>query len=144
MPEGGQRGGAGERRWRQVFADWQTTGLSGADYCRQKDLKYWEFNEWKRRMKKLDVESGKGSSARRRMADRAQRLAAKLQRENAERSVSFAEVRMVDHREPRPAAPIREEGAALEVVFPSGTKLRLSAGCPLDLLSSVVAVLENR
>jgi hypothetical protein len=145
MPKGGQRDVTEERRWRQMFANWQTTGLSGAEYCRQNDLHYWEFNEWKRRMRKLDAQSEKGSSPRRHMSPRAQQMAAKLRREQrVERSVEFAEVRMVDEEDPRPTLPKSEDVTALEVVFPNGTKLRLSAVCPLDLLSSVVSILENR
>lgn len=145
MPKGGQRDVAKERRWRQVFADWQTTGLSGAEYCRQKDLKYTQFNDWRKRVRKLDAECENGGPHRRRMAARAQGLAGKLQRQQEpQRSVEFAEVQLVDPEDRRNHVPKTEDASTLEVIFLSGTKLRLAAGCPLDLLSSVIAVLENR
>lgn len=145
MPKGGQRDVSKEQRWRQVFADWQKTGLSGAEYCRQNDIIYTQFQDWRKQVRKLDAESENGSPYRRRMATRAQGIAAKLERQReSERSVDFAQVHVVEREDRRNEVPKTEDIAILELVFPSGTKLRLSAGCPLDLLSSVVAILENR
>jgi hypothetical protein len=144
MPKGWQRDASKEQRWRQTFAVWQRTGLSGAEYCRQHDLKYSQWNDWQKRVRKLDAEAASGSANRRSMATRAQRIADKLvQQQQPERLVDFAEVQVVD--DVRPKSAVRSgDTAALEVVFASGTKLRLSADCPIELLSSVVALLENR
>ena len=53
----------------------------------------------------------------------------------------FAEVKIVEPRISESTTP--EAGGALEVVLPSGITLRLGAGCSLDLLSSVMTVLEK-
>ncbi len=37
--------------WRQVLADWEASGLSQAEFCRQQDLKAVTFAWWKRRLK---------------------------------------------------------------------------------------------
>lgn len=143
MPKAGERDLGKERRWRQVFADWQTTGLSGAEYCRQKELTYTQFTAWNKRLRKRDAKSD--GAHRRRMAARARRT-----EENvaglavSARSVEFAEVQLAD-RDRRTLTPAKDDVTSLlEVVLPSGIKLRLGAGCPLDLLSSVVSLLEGR
>ena len=144
MPKGGQRDLVKERSWRQVFAEWQKTGLSGAEYCRQHDLKYTQWNDWHKQIRKLDAEAATFSSHRRRMAARAQGIADRISRQQqTEHSVEFAEVQVIDDQA-RTMASKEKDATALEVVFASGTKLRLPAGCPLDLLASVIAVLENR
>ena len=61
----------------------------------------------------------------------------------AEQSVEFAEVQLVSS--PRSEVPALQPGASpLEVVLPSGIKLRFGTDCSLDLLSSVVTLLEKQ
>jgi transposase-like protein len=36
--------------WSQHVAACATSGLSRAAYCRQHDLSYWTFNDWRRRL----------------------------------------------------------------------------------------------
>ena len=145
MPKGKSLDAAKERRWRQVLADWQATGLSGAEYCRQKDLVYTQFNDWRKRVRKLDAALVNSSPHRQRMAGRAQGLSMKLQQEQkAQRAVEFAEVQLVEREHQAAAVPKTEDAATLEAIFPNGTKLRISAGCPINFLSSVVNILENR
>jgi hypothetical protein len=141
MPRAGDRDIAKEQRWRQVFADQQTSGLGVTDFCRQSDIKVPQFYSWKKRIRLRDAERSAGS--RRRMAGRANQIAEKAKREKC-RAVEFAEVQLVD-REPTIAIKAKAVSTgALEVVFASGTKVRLSADCSLALFASVVSLLENR
>jgi len=57
----------------------------------------------------------------------------------------FAQVKVVD-RQSQKSPGLSEESmiSALEVVLPSGVRLRLSDGCSSHLLSSVITLLENR
>jgi hypothetical protein len=48
-----------------------------------------------------------------------------------------------DQRRGHESAP-QDVMPTLEVVLADGTKLRISAGCSLDLLASVVNLLEHR
>lgn len=55
----------------------------------------------------------------------------------------FAEVRVVEER----TAQLQESpaiAAPLEISLPGGVKLRVEAGCSMQLLASVVQILENR
>jgi hypothetical protein len=61
------------------------------------------------------------------------------------RGVEFAQVHLVEQREHEiSGSQAQVDSEAMEVVLPSGITLRLSPGCSLELLSSVVAILENR
>ncbi len=58
-------------------------------------------------------------------------------------AMGFAEVRVVEERtvQTQEAPAI---SAPLEISLPSGVKLRVDAGCSMQLLASVVQILENR
>jgi hypothetical protein len=61
------------------------------------------------------------------------------------RGVEFAQVNLVEQREHEILdSRTQADREAMEVVLPSGITLRLPPGCSLELLSSVVAILENR
>lgn len=143
MPSAGQRDATKERHWRQVLVDWHATGLSGAEYCREKHLTYTQFNDWRKRLRKLDAEVENRNRHRRATAI-PQGMTIRPPHQKPQRSVEFAEVQVVDREPQRAAMPIDKDATTLEVVFPDGVRLRLAAGCPTDLLSSVIALLENR
>lgn len=59
------------------------------------------------------------------------------------KAIGFAEVRVIEEH----AAQVQESPSVatpLEISLPSGVKLRVEAGCPMQLLASVVQMLENR
>jgi hypothetical protein len=141
MPGAGQRDFAKEQHWRQVLADWQTSGLSIAEYCRQKNISPGQFYDWQKRLRRRAAEP-KGR-IRQRMAERANAIAEQAQREN-QRDMEFAEAKMVERKKTVRHESKPDESGVLEVVFASGTKVRLSAGCPLELFASVASLLENR
>ena len=59
--------------------------------------------------------------------------------------VEFAQVHLIEQREHEILdSRTQADREAMEVVLPSGITLRLPRGCSLELLSSVVAILENR
>ena len=37
-------------KWSTTLADWETTGLSVAAYCREHSIPRWKFFDWKRRI----------------------------------------------------------------------------------------------
>lgn len=47
-----------ESDWKQVFADWERSGLSQAEYCRQRQLSVTKFGYWRRRLSRKDESSG--------------------------------------------------------------------------------------
>ena len=36
--------------WQQTLSDWQASGLSGADYCKQESLVYHRFVYWRQKL----------------------------------------------------------------------------------------------
>lgn len=140
MPLLGERDLAKEQRWRQIIADLRASGLRVNEFCSQNGIKPSQYYEWQRRIRERDA-GCPGSSGQRKTA-RAKQIRKTVQREKS-RGVEFAAVQIVD-REPRKTERPSEESGTLEVVFPTGTKVRLSAGCSMDLFSSVVHILENR
>jgi excisionase family DNA binding protein len=62
-------------------------------------------------------------------------------------SIDFAEVQLVEQRNLKiltPTPQYEEAASGLEIVFPNGIKLRLASDCSLDLLPSVLAMLEKQ
>jgi transcriptional regulator with XRE-family HTH domain len=65
--------------------------------------------------------------------------------EKIEPAIEFAEVKLIPCRDNNASSPKADTGVAtLEVILPSGIKLRMGADCSLDLLSSVVSLLERQ
>jgi hypothetical protein len=140
MPRAGERNLAKEQHWRQIIADQQASGLGVAAYCREKGIRVSQFYDRQRVIRERDAKAP--ATSRQRMAERAKRIAEKAKQEKV-RAVEFAEVQIVDR--PRSGtADLPADTSALEVVFASGTKVRLAAGCSLELFASVVNLLENR
>lgn len=126
---------AKERHWRSIIADAIASGMSDAAYCRQHNLIYSQLRNWVKRLKQRDAQAAKT------------KLRARTQQpvHSREGTVEFAEVQITERQERCATAPPKEdEHSMLEVIFPSGVKVRVASGCSLDLLSSVVSVLENR
>ena len=45
------------RRWRELVSAQQASGQSIAAYCREHDVRAWEFYEWKKRLRQSDTPS---------------------------------------------------------------------------------------
>jgi excisionase family DNA binding protein len=218
MGAGARRDPAKWEHWRRVIADWENTGLNGADYCRRRDIPYSQFKDWLKRLRREDAtpsvrrnESGApnvahakmrtppelltrkeaaqylgiaeqtlacwkssgrhslpmvkvGRLSKYRRADldafldnntstpdsaEARRQAATLRAaaiakathlRQQQESIEFAEATVKDSRAEVPA---ESQDGHLEIVFRSGTTLKLTAGAPVELLSSVISLLEN-
>ena len=46
--------------WRAVVGRWRDSGLSKAAFCRENDLRLWQFYYWVKRVAELDGEAGQG------------------------------------------------------------------------------------
>lgn len=144
-----------ERHWRAIIADSTASGLSHAEYCRRHNINVMHLRNWMKRLKQRDAvaakshpgEQPKGSRSGRRAAKRANRKPRTTDRPllvdpNCQVGVEFAEVRLVDTEEP--AATQHSIAGPLEIVLSSGLTVRMAHGAPLDTLSSLITVLENR
>lgn len=168
MPRLGQRDRAKEKYWRKVFADWEISALSGAAFCRYHNISYSQFCDWRKTFarrkaevdartaelqrehqerleKKRKEQSMESSAGRPRKAARAKAIAAKVKAESEQRSVEFAEVKVIDPPRQIAQQPATKDAApVLEIVFSSGTQLRLAKECPPELLEAVITLLEVR
>lgn len=131
MPQKGKRDLAKERYWRGVIADWEASGLTGAEYCRRHEIGYWQFQHWRKRLPRKDAadvvpRSGKGRRVK--------------TQSHKEKSVEFLPVHLVDKPEPETF----KSPATVKVVLRCGTVLRINSDCPPEFLSSIISVLENR
>ena len=55
--------------WQQHFGAWQASGLSGAAFCKQRDLNYAQFNYWRKKFRAEVVEKPAGFAQVRQLAD---------------------------------------------------------------------------
>jgi len=125
---GSRRGNAEQREahWRAVLAEWETSGLSQAAFCREHELSAKTFTWWKRELTRRDtVRAGRPRGKGRTDASRAG-------------TAGFLPVRVAGARE----AP-RDGDGGLEVVLVSGRRVRVGSDVDADVLARVVRVLEG-
>jgi hypothetical protein len=138
MPPHPMRDLAKERRWRGTIAKWQASGVSMTEFCRQNDVPYRDFMNWRRIIQVRDLEPG--APTRNYSRDKKRAMRAKSTNGPPAPRVEFAEIQVVDS----PSTKVRGEDAVLEIVLPDGTCLRTKPGCSLNFLSSVISALEKR
>ena len=125
MPQKGERNLAKEKYWRGMINEFGASGLSAAEFCRRKEISYSGFNDWRYEIKARDEEAkleGRRQKPQSRRAD----------------SGSFVPVRIVGNSK---GASVNS-ASALELVAPNGFVLRMSDGCSMELLASVLSLLE--
>ena len=149
---------AKERYWRAMIADSAASGLSRAEYCRQRGINVICLRNWIERLKQRDARVARAPSTRqkvsatsknkgieRQIPTKAKHVAqASAMAGDRRRSIEFAEVRVVESDKVNTATLGQDSACSLEIIFRNGTKLRLASGCQLNLLSSVITLLENR
>jgi hypothetical protein len=42
-------------KWREVISEQQQSGKSAAVFCRERDLRIWQFYEWKKRLREAET-----------------------------------------------------------------------------------------
>lgn len=42
-------------KWRDVISEQQQSGKSVAEFCRERDLRVWQFYEWKKRLRESEA-----------------------------------------------------------------------------------------
>lgn len=150
-----------EPEQRVILADWRSSGLSSAEYCRRHGITFTQFRNWVNRLKRRDAAATKVSMAnrkgksrpvsrvktvqgRQRIAkEKALRAASKAGFAAEQRAAGFAEVRLVEPERRKPSVSKQDNMGVLEIVLTTGITVRLGSSCPVDLLSSVMSVLEN-
>lgn len=115
-------GGRGAKYWRDVFARWERSGLTQAEFCRRRGVSITRFRWWRYDLKRRSgVGDGDAVVGRRGRRSRKARFVA------------------VHVREPKRLDP---EGR-IELVLKGGRVLRIGCGFDRELLVEVVQVLES-
>jgi hypothetical protein len=109
------------RYWRGLVAEWQCSGVTQTEFCRQRGVNQGTFNWWKRQLARRSREPA---------ADRAAPPS-----NLPTRQVAFAPIRIQGHED-------RVTNGALEIVLPGDRRLRLSGPVDRQQLIDVLAVLE--
>ena len=120
MPKKGEIDLPKLRYWRSVLSDFEKSGQSGQAYCKEKGIRYTAF-----------------ANRRRRLAGHRGVSTKKVERTPV-RQIEFAEV-TVKPSLPQSSHPVER----LEIVFPTGTVLRVPNGYSAMALVEIVSVLEG-
>jgi hypothetical protein len=134
-----------EMNWREIIAEWRSSGLTGAEYCRRKQIIYWQLANWKQKISRLDAQAQ--HAAQKALARQQKSKAVKTQMKRsqanmdaAQHSVEFAEVKLTEHKQEVPNES--NESHKVEIVLPTGIVVRLG-DCTSSFLSSVISALEK-
>jgi len=118
---GGIRRGEAERarHWRPIVAEWSASGLSQAEFCRQRDINVVNFRWWKRRL-----------SADKTPMRRSSRCSKNTPRGSVK---SFVEVKMADG--------VLSTG--YEVILSGGRVIRLGHAFDAEAVSRLITAVEG-
>lgn len=133
MPKKGEFDLQKLKYWKAVLADFERSGLTGQEYCRQKGIVYTAFANRRRRLTGV---KGTGKYQARKAASKQSELGNSRNRASAQ--VGFVEVRTKSSI----VTPSNLDGERLEVALPTGTVLRVPNGYSIELLARLVTALE--
>jgi hypothetical protein len=119
----------GEHYWFRILDDWQQSGLPLNDFARRKKINYRTLLRWKQKL--LPELTGAPTQAKE----------APLARENVN---DFVPVQIIDEqRSPKSNFQSTEKTVAIEIVMRSGHVIRIPQDCRPELLSSLLAAIED-
>jgi hypothetical protein len=121
-----------EQRWRRLLTDWQRSDLAIRAFCSRQGISEASFHAWRKTLAERDGKSIPRRRHGQQQADRRAAMRAKPRRRQSMAS-SFLPVQIVN-----------EQASFLEIVCPSGHRLRLGTGVSPQTLTEVLAVLEGR
>jgi len=140
MPQKGERDLAKEKYWRTKIREFLDSGLNGTEFCRERNISYSSLCDWRKVIRARDAEArGEESRPKKRTARKSVRAGVRNARGNRFESehFSFAPIQLVDHD----SVAVGTRAGTLELVVPSGLVLRVTDGCSIKLLTSVLTLL---
>ena len=137
-----------EAHWIAEMTRFEASGLSGSEYCQRQGLRYTLFADWKRRLKwrherRLSASEKRAKSSgvgRLKRPKQPKSTFAKNDKCKSPQGVDthFAPITIVDNHRVQPSMP------AIEVLLPNALRILVKDGSCLELLASVVSVLDVR
>lgn len=124
------RSGVREGYWRSVLRDWQRSGLTLAEFARERELNYWTLWDWKKRLGVVPKMGARGRTTKRPRSDK-------------QPVPEFVPVRLVDSSGGGVATPVPIRPSRVEVVLRCGRGIRFDDTCSLPFVASVVSLLEG-
>jgi hypothetical protein len=122
------RNGEKERFWRQVVEGHAGSGLSVRQYCTDRGVSEPSFFAWRRELAQRDAAANKPARSP------PQRSARALSQRPA--LPGFAQLQIA------PSEPA--SGLSIEIVLPTGIRIRVPRGACQDTLSNILGALERR
>jgi len=118
-----------DRRWRKIIADWQTSGLTMTEFCRRENIKLSSLCDWRRVIQKRDVEAVTKKNNSKKV---------KIKKDNPRRSPdnTFVPVVLTGSAIGETPDPV------LEIKLRNGAVISVREQCPLNLLASVIKMME--
>lgn len=134
-----------EENWRKILAEWRSSGLTAAEYCRRKQIIYWHFAQWRQNIGKLDakLERAAQNALKHQEKESEKMKHTHAGRKNGETSVEFAEVILTENKHARAKPLVVSERQDVELSLPSGIVVRLDR-CTSNFLCSLISDLEKR
>jgi len=123
------------RYWQPIVADWKTSGLSQAEFCRQRGLNVVNFRWWKKQLTAEQQSNRHGSSSTRgrRSAPRGTiRYPKGTGRRSRSSADSFVEVKLTDEA----------RSAGYEVVLSGGRVIRLPQTFDAETVTRLITAVE--
>jgi hypothetical protein len=112
--------------WRSVVGQWEWSGLSQAEFCRQQGINGGTFAWWKRQLKKLADPAGSRMAV---TSDTPRRRG----RSSKAAPARFVEVRLTG----------ASSGSTYEVILAGGRSIRVPAQFDPQTLSSLITAVES-
>ena len=134
MAKKGERDPKRERFWRAALRRQQTSGLTAKEFCRREQLAETAYYYWRRELARRDQEPG-ARAEREKVRASAVPAAAARKRPVASTPL-FRELATL-------GGPSSAADRGLEIILPSGYRLRLSAEVDRGLLADVLQTLET-
>lgn len=135
MPKKGEIDLQKLKYWTAVLKDFDRSGLSGQEYCRQAGIAYTAFANRRRRLA-TSIDSSNKADAR--VKTKSSFVAVGRMEASAPPQMGFAEVAV----KVTPSAPPVANGERLEIVFPTGTMVRVPSWYSIAALVEIVTALE--
>lgn len=134
-----------EANWRKILAEWRSSGLTAAEYCRRRQIIYWQFAQRRQKIEKLDakLERAAQNSLKLQEQQNTDMKNFRAAQKNEENSVEFAQVILTENKHARAKPLIVSERQDVELSLPSGIVVRLDR-CTSNFLCSLISDLEKR
>ena|GEM_PF-825969 len=146
MPRRGMYDLEKDRYWRKMIADWHSSGLSQAEFCRSQGIKRDSLSNWARRLKVRDAQSARPKSTSRAPGKRKKHKPSSGSRNSSKASNTSDPadfVRVQFDKKVDTAGSVHEISEVIEVHCPSGVVIKIPTTIETQQLVSILTSLAE-